>query len=40
MGSISGAHTYKITYYKEDLLATGGISNNNIEDYYNYKREQ
>lgn len=39
MGSISGTHTYKITYYKEDLLATGGISNNNIEDYITIIKE-
>lgn len=39
MGSVSGAHTYKITYYKEDLLATGGISNNNIEDYITIIKE-
>lgn len=39
MGSISGTHTYKITYYKEDLLATGGVSNNNIEDYITIIKE-
>lgn len=33
IGSISGAYTYKITYYKENLLATGGNTSNNIEDY-------
>lgn len=39
IGNISGAYTYKITYYAEDLLATGGISNNNIEDYITIIKE-
>lgn len=39
VGSTSGAHTYKITYYKEDLLATGGKSSDNIEDYITIIKE-
>lgn len=32
--SESGSYTYKITYYEDNLLATGGVTiNNNFEDY-------
>ena len=39
IGSVSNTYTYRITYYKDDLLATGGVSNKNIEDYITIIRE-
>ncbi len=39
VGVISNAYTYKITYYKDNLLATGGISKNNTEDYITIIKE-
>lgn len=39
-GNESGYYTYKITYYENNLLATGGQSlNNNIEDYITITRK-
>lgn len=39
-GNEAGYYTYKITYYEDNLLATGGQSlNNNIEDYITITRQ-